>query len=133
MFTGNEEIYGKIRRGPTPNPDAYCSVKDSPASDHPTRHVGPYLPASSFNLSLNRYNSMNESPLNVGLSGVTCPYTLMGPLNIPAANGIYGPPSDNVSAMVPLNLPLSFQSNDSHFTSLNHSKGSLPIMEAATT
>ena len=132
-------MYGKTRMAPTPNPDAYYSVNASPVNDQPARYVGPYPPAPSFHPSSNRYNTMNESSLNAGSSGVTSPYTPMGSLNIPAANGIYGPPSGRVSAglsvNLPLPLPMSMQShgiNGTHFTSFNPSEGPSPIMEAAT-
>lgn len=102
-----------------PNPDSYYGVNTSP--NDPARFAGfPTTPAS-FNTIPRRFNPLNES-----ISRDTSPYTPMGSLNIPAANGSIPQHGYSTSGRAPapfpvnlqLPLPLSLQAHG-HFSSFN--------------
>lgn len=114
-----------------PHPDSYYGVNTNspvnyPPAPHPSFHTG----------TNQRYNPLSETTANQ--TATHSPYTPMGTLNIPAANGIYGPsPSSSGRASsaaglpvnLPLPLPMSMQSHG-QFSSFNPSDGPSPIMEA---
>lgn len=129
----NESMYAKSRQDPYYNP--------SPIND-PSARYGT-LPTSNFHQGptsvSNRFNPLSES---VASASNHSPYTPMGSLNIPAANGIYGPSAGRIATGLPVNLPLplpmSMQGGHhhpvaGHFTSFNpNESGPSPIMEQAT-
>ena len=127
---GNEAMYGKSRMVTpiSPHPDSYYGVNANspvnyPPAPHPAFHSG----------TNHRYNPLSEPSGNHAASH--SPYTPMGTLNIPAANGIYGPSpssSGRASALpvnLPLPLPMSMQGHG-QFSSFNSSEGPSPLMEA---
>ncbi|XP_059352881.1 nephrin-like [Daphnia carinata] len=127
---GNEAMYGKSRMvSPiSPHSDAYYGVNaNSPVNYPPAPHPSFHTTGTNH-----RYNPLSEP---TGNHGAHSPYTPMGTLNIPAANGVYGPSpssSGRASALpvnLPLPLPMSMQGH-SQFSSFNPSEGPSPIMEA---
>lgn len=104
----------------------YCVNAGSPINYTPA-------PPPGFHSNVNhRFNPLND-PVS-SQPGTHSPYTPMGTLNIPAANGIYGPsPSGRVSAGLPVNLPLPLpMSMQGQFSSFNPNDGPSPVMETAT-
>lgn len=132
-LAGTESMYGKSRMvTPISNhADSYYSANSPvnyPPAPHPAFHTGTIG-------TNHRYNALNEPSGNHINS--TSPYTPMGTLNIPAANGMYGPSASSSgrtsSAALPVNLPLPLpMSMQGHgqFNSFNSSDGPSPLMEA---
>uniref|UniRef100_A0A0N8CD86 Down syndrome cell adhesion molecule n=1 Tax=Daphnia magna TaxID=35525 RepID=A0A0N8CD86_9CRUS len=127
---GNEAMYGKSRMVTpiSPHSDAYYGVNaNSPVNYPPAPHPSFHTTGTNH-----RYNPLSEP---TGNHGAHSPYTPMGTLNIPAANGVYGPSpssSGRASALpvnLPLPLPMSMQGHG-QFSSFNPSEGPSPIMEA---
>ncbi|EFX79012.1 hypothetical protein DAPPUDRAFT_305049 [Daphnia pulex] len=127
---GNEAMYGKSRMVTpiSPHSDAYYGVNaNSPVNYPPAPHPSFHTTGTNH-----RYNPLSDS---TGNHAAHSPYTPMGTLNIPAANGVYGPSpssSGRASALpvnLPLPLPMSMQGHG-QFSSFNPSEGPSPIMEA---
>lgn len=115
------------------HPDSYYGVNaNSPVNYPPAPHPAFHTGTIGTN---HRYNPLNEPTGNH--TTTHSPYTPMGTLNIPAANGIYGPsPSSSgrtSSAALPVNLPLPLplsMQGHGQFSSFNPSEGPSPLMEA---
>jgi hypothetical protein len=129
-------MYGKSRGNPAiaANPDAYYNVNPSPVSSNEARYA-PYPPVHpSFGPAGNHNNRYNPLSETVNQS----PYTPMGTLNIPAANGTLGHHSNGYVAArttgaLPVNLPLPLpmsmqQGSHGHFSSF--SSDGPPSLEA---
>lgn len=134
-------MYGKTTRM-VPSQDSYYNP--SPINDPSGRYVPapPTFQQHHHHGGPNRFNTLSEPGSHMGSNSSTSPYTPMGSLNVPAANGIYGPSSGRISAAglpvnLPLPLPMSMQGHSGnqhghpHFSSfVNPSDGPSPIMEA---